>query len=276
MAAEHLALVGKGGVGKSTTAANLCAALAEAGKRVLMVGYDSNRNSTASLRGGARLQPVPELGDHSTTPRYAYGYLNTLCVEAGRVGIDGAADRTAEFLGHEVVLGYRPDYVVHDLSSEAGAAFVLPAATEGVLRVYAVTSADMGSIKVVNELFSWLNTVAAVNCDFGGVIVNNLSGALYESIVADFIDQAGTSIAGKISHSLIVSVTDFYNHSLIELAPLSQVSFAYRKLAHHVLDQNRVRRPKYLKADVLNRWAMKWGEIITELETGVVQDGASI
>jgi len=43
-----------------------------------------------------------------------------------------------------------------------------------------------------------------------------------------------------------------------------------------VLDPVEIRRPKYLEHDTLRRWALKWGEIITELETGVVRDGSAI
>lgn len=47
-----IAIYGKGGIGKSTIAANMSAALAEAGKRVLQIGCDPRHDSTRLLLNG--------------------------------------------------------------------------------------------------------------------------------------------------------------------------------------------------------------------------------
>ncbi|EHM39140.1 hypothetical protein HMPREF0080_01642 [Anaeroglobus geminatus F0357] len=55
---KKLAMYGKGGIGKSTTTANLAAAMAAAGKRVIQIGCDPKADSTMNLLGGKPLIPV--------------------------------------------------------------------------------------------------------------------------------------------------------------------------------------------------------------------------
>jgi nitrogenase iron protein NifH len=57
-APRHIALYGKGGVGTTTTAANVSVALAEAGYRVMQVGFDPRHNSTGVLRGDRVIRTV--------------------------------------------------------------------------------------------------------------------------------------------------------------------------------------------------------------------------
>ncbi len=48
---KHIAIYGKGGIGKSCTASNIAAACAEEGSRVLVVGCDPKSDSSITLVG---------------------------------------------------------------------------------------------------------------------------------------------------------------------------------------------------------------------------------
>ena len=105
--------MGKRGVGKSTTAANLTAALAEAGRRVLLSGYDPHRNTSATtLRGAGSLVPFPEWAGGCSTLWYAPGFRNSLCIEVGELLRAEDTAQSAYLLRHPVVTGYGPEFVV--------------------------------------------------------------------------------------------------------------------------------------------------------------------
>ena len=53
-----IAIYGKGGIGKSTIACNLSAALAAQGLSVMQIGCDPKADSTALLRGGGHIPTV--------------------------------------------------------------------------------------------------------------------------------------------------------------------------------------------------------------------------
>jgi nitrogenase iron protein NifH len=56
-----IAIYGKGGIGKSTTATNLSAALAEQGLRVMQIGCDPKSDSTKALMGGRAIPTVLDM-----------------------------------------------------------------------------------------------------------------------------------------------------------------------------------------------------------------------
>lgn len=83
-----IALYGKGGIGKSTTASNLSAALAEKGYRVMQIGCDPKADSTQNLSGIDKadtvLDALREKGDDVQLEDIVKeGYGGVLCVEAG-------------------------------------------------------------------------------------------------------------------------------------------------------------------------------------------------
>jgi nitrogenase subunit NifH len=54
----QIAVYGKGGIGKSTITANLSAALALKGTKVLQIGCDPKHDSTRLLLGGRKIRTV--------------------------------------------------------------------------------------------------------------------------------------------------------------------------------------------------------------------------
>eukprot|EP00913_Durusdinium_trenchii_P004836 g4491.t1 len=85
-----LAIYGKGGIGKSTTACNISIALARRGKKVLQIGCDPKHDSTFTLTGFL----IPTIIDTLQEKDYHYedvwpedviyeGYGGVHCVEAG-------------------------------------------------------------------------------------------------------------------------------------------------------------------------------------------------
>ena len=53
-----IAVYGKGGIGKSTTASNLSAALSQNGMKVMQIGCDPKSDSTKALMGGTAIPTV--------------------------------------------------------------------------------------------------------------------------------------------------------------------------------------------------------------------------
>jgi len=58
---KQIAIYGKGGIGKSTIASNISAALNEQGVNVMQVGCDPKRDSTRILAGGHLIPAVLEI-----------------------------------------------------------------------------------------------------------------------------------------------------------------------------------------------------------------------
>ena len=80
---KRICVYGKGGIGKSTAVSNLAAAMAQAGKRVAVVGCDPKADSTRSLMG----RRIPTVLDQLKTG--ASGEIaftdsrGVRCIEAG-------------------------------------------------------------------------------------------------------------------------------------------------------------------------------------------------
>lgn len=275
MAYEHIIIAGRSGVGKSSVAVNLSVALAEEGYRIAHVGYDPRRVATAPLRGDS---PLSACGEECPKGRSAsvVGFREILCVEAGNdeEGWDGA--EFGSICRLEAMASHQPDFVVHDISGTPEAVFSFLAGGEEQWRLFVVTTADMHAIQGLNDFIACFATLDKRKGQFGGVIANNLTGPFYESIIADFIRESGALLLLNVPRSLLVHASEYMGRSVVEAAPLAHLTATFRRIAHIISRGTNPKPQRSLAAAELAAWAKKWSEIIIELETGVVRDGAAI
>ena len=166
---RELALYGKGGIGKSTICANLSAALAERGERVLQIGCDPKHDSTRLLMHGRALPTV--LDYLKDVPKEAAvidtvlgeGYRGIGCIEAGgpRPGV-GCAGRgiisAFEFLERNKVKDKYDDVLYDVLGDVVCGGFAVPIRREYADTIFLVTSGEFMALYAANNIVTALSS----------------------------------------------------------------------------------------------------------------------
>jgi nitrogenase iron protein NifH len=285
---KHIAIYGKGGIGKSTTTSNISAALAEAGYRVIQIGCDPKSDSTNTLRGNNYLPTVLDslregnkihLDDISIK-----GFKGVLCIESGGpvpgVGCAGRGINAAVNLLQELNLfeEFKPDYVLYDvLGDVVCGGFAVPIRDVITDRAYVVSSSDFMAIYAANNLFKAINKYAPTGgAKLGGVIANSMTAGYAKSIVDDFTQKTGTTVAGYVTRSIVVQQSELYGKTVIEANPTSEQADIYRNLAKYISENEDLVVPNPLGAAELRDWAREWGDKIYNLESGVVAGSEGI
>ena len=290
---KHIVLHGKGGVGKTTLATNIAAALVEAGFKILLMGFDPKGDSSALLNNG---HPFPDLlGQIRTKSKITLdsvvhsGFKGILCVEAGNPFQAGThaslelARALEEIQRIKLFENVAADYVIHDVSGDGSSAEPLEAIRQwGLDRLFVVTSADFMSLRVSNSIFSFMERYGDnhVPIPMGGLIPNNITSSFEESFISNFAADTNTRTLGGIPRSLLVRQCELYGKTIIEAAPFSNQAYFYRRLANQLVDAVRSGKesilPQPMQPERLRKWAREWGDRIHALENGLVSDGAAI
>lgn len=271
---KHIAIYGKGGIGKSTTTSNISAALAEAGHRVIQIGCDPKSDSTNTLRGGNYLPTVIDsLRDSSNVKLQeisAVGFKGVLCIEAGGpvpgVGCAGRGINAAVNLLQElnVFEEFAADYVLYDvLGDVVCGGFAVPIRDGITDRAYVVSSSDFMAVYAANNLFKAINKYApSGGAKLGGIIGNSILPGYPESLIQDFAAKTGTTVAGFVPRSPVVAQSELYGKTVIEASPESEQADVYRKLASYIASNEELTVPNPLNVTDLRDWARSWGDAI--------------
>ncbi|HQI90400.1 MAG: protochlorophyllide reductase iron-sulfur ATP-binding protein [Methanosaeta sp. PtaB.Bin039] len=254
---KHIAIYGKGGIGKSCTASNIAAACAEGGSRVLVVGCDPKSDSTISLIGHripTMMDLIREGREIEESDVVFTGYRGVRCIEVGGpepgVGCAGRGIIVAiDFLKKVSRIYDEVDLVLYDVPGDiVCGGFSAPIRKGLVSGAYIITSGEYMPIYAANNICRGLKRLGA---PLAGVICNSREADGEREIVEAFARSIGSEMVAFIPKMAVVQECERKGTTVIEGAPGALVAGVYRQLADHVMKCSHARVPEPLDDQAL-------------------------
>ena len=245
----------KGGVGKTTTAVNLGAALAEIGHRILIIDLDPQANATSSFGLQAVEQTSlyePLIGDASITERIFPTERNGLFIVPSDLDLAGAEVEIARMPNHLTRLAetLQPlhadetfDFVLLDCPPSLGILMsnALAAADELLTPIQCEYFALEGLVKIVRLIEQVRDSGANKRLELGGIVMTMFDARtnLSEQVVAEVRQHFGDRVYQTvIPRSVRLSEAPSFGKSILEYAPTGVAAEAYRALAREFMQRH--------------------------------------
>jgi nitrogenase iron protein NifH len=244
-----IAIYGKGGIGKSTTASNLSLAFREKGYNVLQVGCDPKADSTLLLRNGKNLNTIldqfREKGPNGFTldDIIIQGSNGVYLAEAGGpppgLGCAGRGIVTAlkELEKKNVFEEKSIDIVVYDvLGDVVCGGFSMPIRDGFAKDVFIVTSGENMAIHAAKNIALAVDNFKDRGyARVGGVILNKRNVSNEELKINDLCEFIDAPRIGTLNFSSEVQKADEREKTVMEISPNSEMANEYRSLGESVL-----------------------------------------
>ena len=250
---KQIAIYGKGGIGKSSTASNVAAACADEGYNVTIIGCDPKSDSSITLLRGQRIPTVMELMqqgvDISEQDIVFEGYKGVKCVEVGGpepgIGCAGRGIIVAIKMLQKISSVMRlSDLIIYDVPGDiVCGGFAAPIRKGLVNDTYVLTSGEYMPLYAANNICKGF---ARLGTHLNGVICNSRNAENEEAIVSAFARELGSELLAFIPKDPIVQTCERAGYSVIEKEPDSDIAAVYRTLARAIMEQDSFCEPSPL------------------------------
>ncbi|HWR38618.1 MAG TPA: nitrogenase iron protein NifH [Patescibacteria group bacterium] len=246
---KKIAFYGKGGIGKSTTTANVAAALAQQGYPVCQIGCDPKNDSTRTLLGrscpGTVLDLVRKFGDEVAVEELVHsGFAGVRCVEAGGpepgVGCAGRGIIVALEKLKELQALPEEQITLYDvLGDVVCGGFAVPIREGYATDIYIVSSGELMSLYAANNIAKGVARFAGRSqARLRGIIGNSRNLANEQELLAAFAERLNTRLLAFLPWDRIVQQAEIRRKTVIEWAPETDQAEAYRRLADQVMNND--------------------------------------
>jgi len=244
---RQIAFYGKGGIGKSTTTQNTVAALAEAGKKVMVVGCDPKADSTRLILHAKAQDTILSLAaaagsveDLELDDVMKVGYKNIRCVESGGpepgVGCAGRGVITSINFLEENGAYEGVDYVSYDvLGDVVCGGFAMPIRENKAQEIYIVMSGEMMAMYAANNISKGILKYAnSGGVRLGALVCNERQTDKELELAEALAAKLGTKLIHFVPRANIVQHAELRRMTVIEFAGESKQADEYRQLAKKI------------------------------------------
>lgn len=283
MALRQCAIYGKGGIGKSTTTQNLVAALAEAGKKVMIVGCDPKADSTRLILHAKAQNSIMQMASDAGSVEdleledvLKVGYGDIKCVESGGpepgVGCAGRGVITAiNFLEEEGAYTDDLDFVFYDvLGDVVCGGFAMPIRENKAQEIYIVCSGEMMAMYAANNIAKGIVKYAnSGSVRLAGLICNSRQCAREDELIMELAARLGTTMIHFVPRDNVVQRAEIRRMTVIEYESTAKQADEYRSLANKIIENKNFIIPTPITMDELEDLLMEFG-VMEEVDESIV------
>jgi nitrogenase iron protein NifH len=287
---RQCAIYGKGGIGKSTTTQNLVAALAESGKKVMIVGCDPKADSTRLILHSKAQTTVMHLAaeagsveDLELEDVLSVGFGGIKCVESGGpepgVGCAGRGVITAiNFLEEEGAYTDDLDFVFYDvLGDVVCGGFAMPIRENKAQEIYIVCSGEMMAMYAANNIAKGIVKYAnSGSVRLAGLICNSRNTDREDELIIALAARLGTTMIHFVPRDNAVQHAEIRRMTMVEYDPSHKQADEYRQLANKIVNNTNFVIPTPIEMEELEDLLMEFGIMEAEDETIVGQTAAEL